>query len=139
MMKSEIEHSFLTSLDNKFGRKTINEDSYKLMKTIQERKDESSRVIAKYMDRIPVIVEKISRNDLGIDKKKFLVPSDFTIGQFIYVIRQRMKLSPEKGMFMFVKNTLPHVSMSIDEVYKSYHDEDGFLYFNYSTEEAVFG
>jgi hypothetical protein len=35
------------------------------------------------------------------------VPSDLTVGQFVYVIRKRIKLSPEKAIFIFVKNVLP--------------------------------
>jgi len=35
------------------------------------------------------------------------VPADLTVGQFVYVIRKRVHLSPEKAIFVFVKNTLP--------------------------------
>ncbi len=55
-----------------------------------------------------VIVEKAEKSDIpDIDKKKYLVPSDLTVGQFVYVIRKRIKLSPEKAIFIFVKNVLP--------------------------------
>ena len=39
--------------------------------------------------------------------RRYLVPADLTVGQFVYVIRKRIKVSPEKAIFMFVKNTLP--------------------------------
>ena len=35
------------------------------------------------------------------------MPADLTVGQFVYVIRKRIKVSPEKAIFMFVKNVLP--------------------------------
>jgi hypothetical protein len=55
-----------------------------------------------------VIVEKAEKSDIpDIDKKKYLVPADLTVGQFVYVIRKRIKLSPEKAIFIFVKNVLP--------------------------------
>ena len=38
---------------------------------------------------------------------RYLVPSDLTVGQFVYVIRKRIKVSPEKAIFMFVQNVLP--------------------------------
>jgi GABA(A) receptor-associated protein len=38
---------------------------------------------------------------------RYLVPADLTVGQFVYVIRKRIKLSPEKAIFIFVKNVLP--------------------------------
>jgi GABA(A) receptor-associated protein len=44
-----------------------------------------------------VIVERAPKSDIAeIDKKKYLVPMDLTVGQFVYVIRKRIKLSPEK-------------------------------------------
>ena len=63
----------------------------------EKRKSEAQRIRAKYMDRIPVICEKSDGSDIAdIDKKKYLVPSDLTVGQFVYVIRKRIKLAPEK-------------------------------------------
>lgn len=38
---------------------------------------------------------------------RYLVPADLTVGQFVYVVRKRIDLSPEKAIFIFVKNTLP--------------------------------
>ena len=35
------------------------------------------------------------------------MPADLTVGQFVYVIRKRIKLSPEKAIFIFINNVLP--------------------------------
>jgi hypothetical protein len=43
---------------------------------------------------------------------RYLVLADLTIGQFVYVIRKRIKLSSEKAIFIFVKNVLPPTSTS---------------------------
>ena len=42
---------------------------------------------------------------------RYLVPADLTVGQFVYVIRKRIKVSAEKAIFMFVKNFLPPTGM----------------------------
>merc|ERR1711943_110299 len=64
---------------------------------LERRKAEAARMSEKYPDRIPVIVEKAAGGDLpDIDKKKYLVPTDLTVGQFVHVIRKRIKLAPEK-------------------------------------------
>ncbi|KAL8346550.1 hypothetical protein RB598_000447 [Gaeumannomyces tritici] len=69
----------------------------------EKRKAEAERIRQKYADRIPVICEKVEKSDIAtIDKKKYLVPADLTVGQFVYVIRKRIKLSPEKAIFIFV-------------------------------------
>lgn len=55
-----------------------------------------------------MICEKVEKSDIPtIDKKKYLVPADLTVGQFVYVIRKRIKLSPEKAIFIFVNEILP--------------------------------
>ena len=75
---------------------------------IEKRKSEAERIRAKYPDRVPVICEKADRSDIpDIDKKKYLVPADLTVGQFHYVIRKRIQLAPEKALFLFCSNTIP--------------------------------
>eukprot|EP00981_Chlorochromonas_danica_P009110 scaffold2505_cov152-Ochromonas_danica.AAC.3 len=73
-----------------------------------------------------------------IDKKKYLVPADLTCGQFIYVIRKRLKLPSEKALFLFVNGSIPPTSAMLNAIYDQHKDKDGFLYMCYS-EENVFG
>ena len=76
-----------------------------------------------------VICEKVEKSDIAtIDKKKYLVPSDLTVGQFVYVIRKRIKLSPEKAIFIFVDEVLPPTAALMSSIYEEHKDEDGFLY-----------
>ena len=44
---------------------------------------------------------------LLLARSRYLVPADLTVGQFVYVIRKRIKLSAEKAIFIFVDNVLP--------------------------------
>lgn len=105
----------------------------------EQRKSESDRIREKYPDRVPVICEKSERSDvMDIDKKKYLVPSDLTVGQFVYVIRKRLKLPPEQAIYLFVDGNIPATSELMSTVYQDHVAEDGFLYMNYSGEN-VFG
>jgi hypothetical protein len=56
------------------------------------------------------------------------VPADLTVGQFVYVIRKRIKLSPEKAIFIFVDEVLPPTAALMSSIYEEHKDEDGFLY-----------
>ena len=47
---------------------------------------------------------------------RYLVPADLTVGQFVYVIRKRIKLSSEKAIFIFVKNVLPPTGIGLIEL-----------------------
>jgi len=105
----------------------------------EKRKSEAERIRAKYPDRVPVICEKADRSDIpDIDKKKYLVPADLTVGQFHYVIRKRIKLAPEKALFLFCSNSIPPNAALMSTVYEEQKDEDGFLYVQYSG-ESTFG
>ena len=92
---------------------------------------ESKRIIQKYPDRIPVVLEKSRQDNLQeykLDKKKFLVPADMTIGQFLYTIRKRMILPAEKSIFIFINDKLNPCSSTIGSIYNQESDEDGFVY-----------
>lgn len=106
--------------------------------SFSNRLDEAQRIIEKYPDRIPIICEKnpSCKNAPNIDKTKYLVPTDLTVGQFIYVIRKRIKLGPEQGLFIFINDKIPPSSQNINEIYYNDKDLDGFLYINYATENT---
>lgn len=103
--------------------------SFKKEHSFEKRKAESDRIRSKYPDRIPVIAERLEKSDIpDLDKKKYLVPSDLTMGQFVYVIRKRIKLSADQAIFLFVNNTLVPSGTLMSQVYKDHADEDGFAY-----------
>ncbi|DBA73692.1 TPA: Autophagy- protein 8C-like [Trebouxia sp. C0005] len=129
---SMLSSSLCVAAQNWAGQTDINDEL-----CTEKRQAEAQRIRDKYPDRIPVIVEKAERSEIpDIDKKKYLVPGDLTVGQFVYVIRKRIKVSPEKAIFMFVKNVLPPTAALMSEVYDDHKDEDGFLYITYSGENT---
>jgi GABA(A) receptor-associated protein len=102
-----------------------------------KRRAEADRIRGKYPDRVPVIVEKSLKNDVPeIDKNKYLVPSDLTMGQFMFVIRKRLKITPEKAIFIFVNNQLLSSSYLVSQVYDKHKNDDGFLYVVYGAEQT---
>lgn len=116
--------------------------SYKIKKGFSERKVESERIKEKYPDRIPIICEKSSKNGGSLlpdlDKTKYLVPHDLTIGQFMYVIRKRLKLNASEALYLFANGHIMTCSNTVGVAYDNYRDQDGFLYLKYS-KESTFG
>ncbi|GMP87359.1 hypothetical protein CsSME_00039760 [Camellia sinensis var. sinensis] len=116
--------------------------SFKQEFSFEERSEESRDMIAKYPDRVPnvtlqVVVERYSNTDLPeIEKKKYLVPRDMSVGQFIHILSCRLRLAPGKALFVFVNSTLPQTSSLMESVYKTLKEEDGFLYMCYSSEKT---
>ena len=111
--------------------------AYKQDHPFEKRAAEAARIREKYPDRIPVICEKEPRSDIApVDKRKYLIPIDLTVGQFVYVIRKRISIPPEKAIFIFVNNTLPPTAALMSTVYEQHKDEDGFMYMMYSGENT---
>ncbi|KAL3372655.1 hypothetical protein AABB24_004945, partial [Solanum stoloniferum] len=129
--------SLLNSARDKSLSLAMAKSSFKVEHPLERRQAESSRIREKYPDRIPVIVERAEKSDISdIDKKKYLVPADLTVGQFVYVVRKRINLSAEKAIFVFVKNILPPTAALMSAIYEENKDEDGFLYMTYSGENT---
>ena len=112
-------------------------NTFKKKYSFEKRSQESNTIKEKYPDRIPIIVQKHNECDLpNVDKCKYLVPKDMTMGQFLFVIRKRIKLESSKALFVMVNDNMVTGSHNISIVYDDYHDEDGFLYVIYTTENT---
>lgn len=102
-----------------------------------KRKNEASRVARQHPERCSVIVGRIDgANVPEIDKHKFLVPRDLTVGQFSHVIRRRIDVRAETALFMFCGKILPSASATIGETHDRYKDHDEFLYMSYASENT---
>ena len=103
------------------------------------RKSESDKIIQKYPNRIPIIIEKAEKCILNdIDKHKYLVPKDLNMNQFIYIIRKRIKLDNSQSIFFIVGNNVCPSNSPLSHIYEEHKDKDGFLYIIY-TSENTFG
>ncbi|KAG8505201.1 Gamma-aminobutyric acid receptor-associated protein-like 1, partial [Galemys pyrenaicus] len=92
---------------------------YKEDHPFEYRKKEGEKIRKKYPDRVPVIVEKAPKARVpDLDKRKYLVPSDLTVGQFYFLIRKRIHLRPEDALFFFVNNTIPPTSATMGQLYE---------------------
>lgn len=112
--------------------------SFRSAHSFETRSAEARRIQEKFPGRVPVIVERAATTKSVplIDKQKFLVPGDMTLGQFIYVIRTRMRLGSEQALFCFIRNSLPTASLLMKELYASYKEDDGFVYATYCGENT---
>jgi hypothetical protein len=103
-------------------------------------KESIKKIRIKYPDKIPVFIYKSKKDKIldDINNNKFLVPDTITIGQFLIIIRKRIKLEKEQSLFLFVNNTIPCTSESIINIYDKFKNKDDMLIMEYCGEN-VFG
>ena len=107
--------------------------------SFEKRKKESERIMTKYKYRYyPIICEAFNTNELKKIKRKYLVPVDLKIGQFLFLIRTKLELKdPNIALFLFLENNIVPNSLSMfKEIYENNKNRDGFLYIKYSKENT---
>jgi GABA(A) receptor-associated protein len=104
---------------------------------LEKRLSMSSTVLTKYPDRCTIIVGKKDHSDVKeIDKKKFICPRDINLGQFIYAIRKKLDLKPEKALFVFINNQIFPSHTLMGQLYEEHKEKDGFMYVVYCLENT---
>jgi GABA(A) receptor-associated protein len=114
-------------------------NNFKKKHSFSKRLEEANRILNKYPNKIPIIVQEGNNYSLPkLEKIKYLVPNDITMGQFMFVIRKRLKLRPEMSLILFVNNKLIPNQQLLSDVYPKEKDVDNFLYMSIC-QESTFG
>lgn len=114
--------------------------TFKRSATFEKRRELSTRIREEHPNRIPVIVEQAPGNRrLGINKHKFLVPIETSIGGFLNELRKLANVSSHEAIFIFCgegSGILVPTSNTIVSTYERYKDDDGFLYITVALENT---
>lgn len=109
---------------------------------LPERLVRTNRLLYKYPQRIPIIIDRFKSGDPEVKQHKFLLESSMIMSQFVYLLRKQLSnnLGPEHALFLFDKKTYSTLNMSatIGELHKHIVDPDGCIHLVYSL-EATFG
>ncbi len=114
---------------------------FKNQNSFETRCAQSAKIREKYADRIPIIVSRCqaTKNIPQIDRRKYLVPNDITLGAFMHILRKRIHLEPSVAMYLFIgDNSIVPVSQTMAQVDHTFKDDDGYLYVHYAG-ESTFG
>ncbi|XP_006781386.1 microtubule-associated proteins 1A/1B light chain 3C [Neolamprologus brichardi] len=121
--------------------KSVETVPFKQRKCLATRKNEVCSIRSKFPNKLPVIVERYIRERTLplLDKTKFLVPYELTLGQFLCLLRNKIALDSTQALFLLVaEKSMSCMSSNMGEVYTRYRDADGFLYITYASQE-MFG
>lgn len=116
------------------------EFKYKKNLSREERIKESAQLRINYPDKLPVILEKDPASKIvELKKTKYLLPKKSTVSQFQENIRRKAEIPRESALFLQARTKYSLAGeKTIEEVYDSYKDKDGFLYIMYTT-ELIYG
>ncbi len=108
---------------------------------LEKRLRQYEKIKIEFPTKIPIILERASNCTLNkIIKSKYILSYDLTMSEFMNIIRDKLEIEPERGLF-FLANGKYSLSGNdiLGDIYEKYKDiEDGFLYINYS-EEVIYG
>ena len=123
--------------------------SYKNSVSFNARREATKNILTKYPDKCPIYLTFDSklklRQKTGTNFNKYIINNNLTIGQYMQVLRKRVELGDKLALTLFINiykndkllNTiLPTMSMTIEQAYSDYKDEDGFLYMNLVAENT---
>jgi GABA(A) receptor-associated protein len=107
-------------------------------------KEEATRMLAKYPDRVPVVCTRSLYSELPqIEKSKFAVPGTMPCGEFKYIVHKNIvqalgnNLGAEQTIYIFVNGIVPKTTTPMSELYEKFQATDGFLYVTYGAENTL--
>lgn len=127
----------MNTIKNKFLRDLPFEKRFETIKELKE----------KHPDRVPLMITDENKKNKPL---KLLVPSDLTIMNVLVIIRRRIQLNQEEGIYLFAdkyknkndnkqkESVLCNSSETVSSIYYNCKDDDGMLYMTYY-KENVFG
>jgi len=107
----------------------------------------SSDLRLKYPDKVPVVIKraKNSKNIKNLGEIKYLIQDYITVGQFIYILRKRIKLNEDEALYLYAVDSNSKNEYALNgnsdmiTIYNEYKNkDDSILYLKYAGEN-VFG
>jgi GABA(A) receptor-associated protein len=103
-------------------------------------KKEVEIIKEKYPDYIPIVVRTKSNNNIELNKCKFLVSGEITIGQFLFILRKKIShLKASESIFLFVDNQIPPATALMSRLYHEKKDIDTEMLYMVVCKENTFG
>ena len=106
---------------------------------VAKRTSLSKKLRVKYPERVPLIIQpapKCSHLKLSNrDRLKLVADKNMTTSTLMWLIRNEVNIQSHQALFFFSKNTLVVCTQKVGDLDKNIA-EDGFVYLDFSTENA---
>ena len=96
------------------------------------------KIMAKHPDKAPVWIERAKGEKIdNLDRNKYLIDRDLSMGQVVCLIRDRIHVKPEQAIFIFVGDgVLPPNTATVGEIYREYKSKNDMLWVSYRAENT---
>ena len=113
---------------------------YKSTHNLDQRISESQRIVSKYPNYVPVIID-FPQTITPQPKNKFLCPREVNFSHLICIIRKQLpSIKQSEAIFCFIGNSLVVNSKLVGEIYDEIQEKekshDKFLYVTVSFENT---
>ena len=111
------------------------------METLRIPDREAARVRERFPDRVLIVITRRAITDPKMDKSKFVVPRDLTIGNLLLVVRRRVMLRSSDALFLFPVESKQMLSAAttVGQAADAHAERSGVLYLGYTQENAFGG
>ena len=76
---------------------------FKEENSLAKRSSESLKILSKWPDKVPIIMEKSANSRVeDFPKNKFLCPADYSVHQFLSSVRKKINVGKDTALFVFM-------------------------------------
>lgn len=126
--------------DTNINKKPLIDFSKSEFKPSEKRiiKKEVELIKEKYPKYIPILIRS-KNNKIKLTKYKHLVNEEVTVSQFMTIIKKKISLKSYEAIYLFINNTIPQGSCSLNSLYKSHKDMETDMLIITVCKENTFG
>jgi len=104
------------------------------------RKSLYDTLMLKNSNYVPCIVslshDIVTKYRMSSNEIRVLIQADYTLGQFLNILRKKLSISSTESIYIFIDNTLLPTSSIVSRIYSDRKNKDGFLYVDCSILET---
>ena len=89
-----------------------------------------------HQDKIPVLIDRGSKETPKIKKNKFLISKDRTLGEVSFILRKYISIDKSQAIFLFINNKIFSGNKLMNDIYEKELSDDLYLRIVYTVENC---
>jgi GABA(A) receptor-associated protein len=110
----------------------IKNNHFKAKYDFETRKSLYNSLMVNNSNYVPCVVnlagDIVAKYKIMSPELRVLIQANYTLGQFINILRKRINICSSEGLYVFIDNVLLPTSSVMSKIYSERKNRDGFLY-----------